>query len=97
MPGERFIDVVSDEEEDIQSHGCSGDNSSVGGEIFEISHQHQFKEHNRVDTLLTFGAIVMRSGFIEKPQVDGFFESSVEVVVRDTVRQLEIGEEFFFQ
>lgn len=71
--------------------------SSVGGQILQITYQHQFKEHNRVDTLLSFGAIVMSSGFIEESEVDGFFEFTVKVVVRDTVRQLEIGEEFFFQ
>ena len=97
MPWEWFINVITDEEEDIQSHGCSGDNSSIRGEIFEIAHQHEFKKYYGVDTLLAFGAIVMSSGFVKESEVDGFFEFTVEVVVRDTVRQLEIGEEFFFQ
>ena len=66
MPWKWFINVVADEEENVQSHGSGGDDSSVGGEIFKVPHQHEFKEDNRIDTFLSFSSIVFSGGLINE-------------------------------
>tara|TARA_R110002060_G_scaffold10406_4_gene15478 strand:- start:2107 stop:2433 length:327 start_codon:yes stop_codon:yes gene_type:complete len=73
VPWQFLVDIVTYEEQDVQTHRTMVDEFSVADDVLEISHQTQLEEHNRVDALLAALPVMTLGQRIEEVKVDGTF------------------------
>jgi len=71
-----------------------GDQLAVADQVFQIAYQTELEKDHRVDALTAAVAIMVLGQFIEKIQIYRAFQAPVEIILRYTLAQLEIGEQF---
>src|ERR1022692_2426018 len=95
MPGKFFIQIVSYKIEDIHTHTGRSYDAPVTIQVFQVTDQHQFEKHNRINTLLALCAIIFGGGIINKGEIEYPFQPSVEIISRNIVRKLKPDKELF--
>src|SRR5690606_10503586 len=58
VPGQLFINIVTQKIQNVQTHVAMLYELTVTGDIFQIPYQAQFKEHHGINTLLTTAPVI---------------------------------------
>jgi len=62
------------------------DDPSIATQVFKIPYQNKFEENNRIDTLLTFTAIVFFCFPLNPLKIEDAFKPVIKIILRHQIR-----------
>lgn len=89
VPGQRLVELVAQEVEQVQPQAAVLEELPVGDDVLQVAHQAELEEHHRIDRVLAAVVVVMGRQPVEELQVQPLLKPTVEVALRNMRRKRE--------